>query len=95
MAFHRLEKLPEQFLKLQLLPDLSKHTLQLHSDLLTITKALCNHTILHHWKYPAKLTIMHNGMTKTILKLEEGLQLLCSWDITPDPPPHQSASADP
>lgn len=69
VAICRAEHLPDQFSKLHLLPDLSKHTLQLRGNLLTITKALRNQKILHHWKYPSKLTITHNRVTKSWMKV--------------------------
>lgn len=93
--FHKANHLPDQFSKLQLLPDLSKHTLQLHSNLSTITKVLRNYRILHCWKYPAKLTITHNGVMKTIYTLNQGLQLFCSWDIIPEQLPSHPASNNP
>lgn len=77
--------LPEEYSGLQLLLDLSRHTLKKHKNLATITKVLRNHNIPHRWKYPASLSIMHNGSTSLITSMEEGLQALRQWGILPQP----------
>lgn len=73
-----------QYAELQILPDLSRHTLQQRRNLATITKALRNHNILHKWKYPAKLSITHNGVSVMISTLEEGIAALRKWGILLD-----------
>lgn len=89
-SFRQSSDLPAEFANLQLLPDLSRFTLQKRKNLATITKALRNHKILHKWKHPASLSITHNGSTFTITSLEEGIGLLQKWGILPpsaDPHP--------
>lgn len=46
-AFRQMDHLPEHYFALQLLPDQSCQTLQWCKNLATVTKALCNHKILH------------------------------------------------
>lgn len=74
-----------QYAEIQILPDLSRHTLQQRRNLATITKALRNHHILHKWKYPAKLSITHNGVSVMVSTLEEGVAALRKWGILTDP----------
>lgn len=78
-AFHKSDQRPAQYTSLQLLPDLSRHTLQHRRNLATITKALRNHHILDKWKYPVTLSITYNGTTPTVSTLEEGLITLRQW----------------
>lgn len=73
-----------QYAEIQILPDLSRHTLQQRRNLATITKALRNHHILHKWKYPAKLSITHNGVSVMDSTLEEGVAALRKWGVLPD-----------
>lgn len=80
------ENIPQQYAAIRVLPDLSRHTLQRRRNLLTITKALRNHNILHKWKYPATLSITHNGQTISVSTLEEGLKALRNWGIISDQP---------
>lgn len=49
------------------------HTLQWCNNLTVVTKMLHNHKILHRWKYPATLSITHNGLSVTVTNLDEGL----------------------
>lgn len=84
MASQRPENNHPQYAELQLLPDLSRHTLQQCRNLVTITKALRNHKVLHKWKCPAKLSVTQNGSTTLILTLEEGIAALREWGIFPD-----------
>lgn len=95
MAARQLHNLPGEFPQVQILPDLSRHTLQKRRNLATITKALRNHHILHKWKHPAHLSITHNGSTVTISTLEEGISLLRRWGIILDQSPHPSPQQDP
>lgn len=87
VAFCNSDQRPAQYTSLQLLPDLSRHTLQKRRNLATITKALRNHHILHKWKYPATLSITYNGTTTNISTMEEGLNALRHWGILSEPPP--------
>lgn len=80
----RPDNVPPQYADIQLLPDLSRHTLQKRCNLETITKALRNHKIPHKWKYQATLSITHNGTTKTITTMEEGIGILRQWGVLPD-----------
>lgn len=89
-ASRRPENIPQQYANIRLLPDLSRHTLQRCRNLLTITKALSNHKILHKWKYPVTLSITHDGITVTVSTLEEGINALRRWNIIPDQPNPQS-----
>lgn len=98
-SFRNPDQRPPKYASLQLLPDLSRHTLQKHRNLATITKALRNHHILHRWKYPATLSITHNGVTATVSTME-GLHILRQWGILSesypspipvDPPSHMQA----
>lgn len=66
--------------------DLSQYMLQKSKSLLPITKAL-NHNITYCWCYPVKLTIILNDTTSMITSLNEGLALLCSWNILPEQEP--------
>lgn len=75
-VFHKAGNIPLQYALLQLLPDLSKHTLHHRRNLLTITKALRNHNVQHKWKHPAKLPITHYDSTTTVTTLDEGLAAL-------------------
>lgn len=81
-AARKQDSIPPQYTDVLLLPDLSRHTLQRRSNLATITKALRNHKILHMWKYPA--TVSHNGTTKSITTMKEGIAVLRQWGILPD-----------
>lgn len=94
-ASRKQENIPQQYANIRLLPDLSRHTLQRRRNLITITKALRNHKILHKWKYPATLSITHNGVTISINTLEEGLSALKRWNIILDQPMHQAHPAEP
>lgn len=58
--------------------------MQKDKALLSVTKALRNHNIIHRWGYPVKLTITREGMSTTISSLDEGLALLHIWDILPE-----------
>lgn len=80
---------------IQLLPDLSRHTLQQCRNLATITKALRNHKILHKWSYPAKLYVTHNGVSTLISTLEEGIAALCQWGVLPEPTVHKTPHPQP
>lgn len=84
-AFRQASDLPAEYTRLQILPDVSRFTLQKRKNLATITKALRNHKILHMWKHPASLPITYNGATTTITSLEEGVNLLKKWGILPPP----------
>lgn len=75
-AARRPNNILPQYTDIQQLPDLSRHTLQRRRNLATITKALRNHKISHKWKYPATLSITHNGTTKTITTMEDGIGVL-------------------
>lgn len=57
-TFHKKDHLPEKTVAIQVLPDLSAHTLQRHRNLISITKALRDHDIGYQWKYPATLKII-------------------------------------
>lgn len=72
-SFCRSENVLAQYANLKLLPDLSRYTLQHHRNLVTITKALRNYKVPHKWKYPATLSITHNGITISVNSIEEGL----------------------
>lgn len=89
------ENIPQQYVNIRLLPDLSRHTLQCRRNLLTVTKDLRNQKILHKWKYPAMLSITHNGVTVSVSTLEEGLTTLRRWNIIPDQPTPQAHPAGP
>lgn len=69
-AFYRPYQLPEQVVKLQLLPDLSQFALQQHKNLISITKAFKNHNILYKWKYMVKLKITHRCSTSYEVSLK-------------------------
>lgn len=84
MTSCRAENKHPQYAELQLLPDLSRHMLQQCRNLATITKALRNHKIFHKWKYPAKLSVTHNGAMILISTLKEGFVVLCQWGILPN-----------
>lgn len=85
-ASRKQKNIPQQYAAIRVLPDLSRHTLQFRRNLMTITKALRNHNILHKWKYPATLSITHNGHTILVTTLEEGLKALRNWGIISDQP---------
>lgn len=94
---HRPDSRHPQYAELQLLPDLSSHTLQQRRNLATITKALRNHNIIHKWKYPAKLSVTHNGTSVLIFTLDEGIAALQQWSILPahTPPLAQASTPSP
>lgn len=94
-ASRKPENVPQQYVNIRLLPDLSRHTLQCRRNLMTITKALRSHKILHKWKYPATLSVTHNGATITVSTLEEGLAALRRWNILPEQTTPHSLPAGP
>lgn len=55
-------------------------------NLATVTKALRNHKIMYRWKYPATLSVTHNGRYVSLTTVEEGMQALRQWGILPEPP---------
>lgn len=42
--------------------------------------------IMYRWKYPATLSVTHNGRNVSLTTMEEGMQALRQWGILPDPP---------
>lgn len=52
----------------------------------TKTKALNNHKITYKWHYPATKVITLEGITHTVSKPKDGIQLLHSWEIIPELP---------
>lgn len=90
-----MDTLLATFTTVQLLPDLSQHTLQRHKNLEAITKVLRIYKIPHKWKYPVTLSVTHNGVTTRLNTLKEGLRALYQWNILPDPPPSDPHQAHP
>lgn len=72
-TFRSTDHLPEKIAHIQLLPDFSKHTLQLRQNLQTVTKELRNHKVAYQWRYLATLLITHQGNMTRIASLEDGL----------------------
>lgn len=84
MKASHLGQLPTPYAKLQLYADLSQYTTKASTK--TITKPLNNHMILYQWGFPTKKMVTENGVKHNIFTVEEGLQLLHTWGIIPDPP---------
>lgn len=84
LAFRKDPQPPELYPAIQVFTELSQYTMQKHKSLISVTKALQNHNIVYRWGYPTKLTITCEGKSSVITSLQEGLALLCSWDILPE-----------
>lgn len=56
----------------QVLLDLSTRTVQMHKNVISITKALRNHNIAYWWKHPATLKITPDSSTSIINTIPEG-----------------------
>lgn len=86
-AFCRSENLPVQYVALQLLLDLYRHTLQRRCNFATNRKALWNYKVPHKWKYPATFSITHYGVTISVTSMQEGLEAPRQWGIIPEQTP--------
>ncbi|CAH2330081.1 Hypothetical predicted protein [Pelobates cultripes] len=73
--------LAEVYKEVQIFADISLATLQARMNFNPVTKALRKHQIPYRLRFPTRLLITRNSQTTSVLTLEEGQELLKTWDI--------------
>lgn len=89
IAFRKNQQPPEQYFSIQLSQIFCNSPCRSANPLYPSQKALRNHDC-NLW-YPSELTITYDGNTSVINNLDDGLKLLCAWDILPAQTSERSA----
>ncbi|XP_053571813.1 nuclear pore complex protein Nup153 [Bombina bombina] len=84
-AAYKKTNLSGRFEGVQLLPDLSAHTLQQRLHFQPITTALRKANIRYRWGFPTRFIVTKDNQTITISTPSQGLTLLTTWGLLMDP----------
>ncbi|CAH2315063.1 Hypothetical predicted protein [Pelobates cultripes] len=78
-----VKDLPAEYAFVQVFSDLSAATLRQRKAYQKVAETLHEHRILYRWGFPIHLIISRNGTTTVIHTVEEGMQLLHQWNLSP------------
>lgn len=75
--------LPKPYNGISSYADLSKHTMQARTKLVSFTKLYLNHNVIYCWGFPAKLLVTWECRNYTLFSVEEGMNLAKQWGLLP------------